>query len=85
MIVSCYRGSVCLGSINIYLNNGSRAYPVSFDFYDPDFGTLFGSTAVYSIRAGADGSGTWYANRFSTGRYGGTLARNRVVSYSEII
>ncbi len=84
MNLSCYRGSVCLGTINLYLNNKGRSYPLAFNFYDPEFGSLFGSTAVYSLRVGADGSGTWYVNRLQPTRYGLTMSKKRVVSYTEV-
>jgi hypothetical protein len=60
MTLALFRDNVCISSTCNYLASANQPYPASISFVDTP-----GTTApvTYSVRAGINGSGTWYIAR----------------------
>ncbi len=84
MVISCFRGNVCIGSIYHNFVTAGRPQTIPLDFFDPDFGSLFGSTATYSIRFGTTAAATWYVNRMASQVLNGMMNLNRPLRFEEV-
>lgn len=83
-VLACFKGNVCIGTLGLNFITVGRPQLFPFDFYDPDFGSLIGTSANYSLRLGANAAATWYVNRMATQVLNGTMNLNRPVRFEEL-
>lgn len=83
-VLACFKGNVCIGTLGLNFITVGRPQLFPFDFYDPDFGNLIGSSANYTLRLGVNAAATWYVNRMATQVLSGTLNLNRPVRFEEL-
>ena len=76
LVVSVFRGTVCVGVTLAYLTTSGKPVPVSISFNDSPSSI---TAQTYTIYVGQSSSGTWYVGQATSSLFNGMLAKGVVL------